>query len=627
MRKLLPLLTLLFCLALLPLSSIAQCNGCGDGNEGAFTATSNTTIAGGVHNYTSFTIAPGVTVRATGSAPLEILVTGAVDIQGTLDVSGLPGADGVTYANGGLGALGVAGGGNGGNGSFASGTGPHDGGAASGLGAGAFGAGWSGGGGAGYAAIGGSSGGVGGAGGPVYGTAQITGNTAGSGGGGGSGGYDCGAGGGGAGGGFVKITSCVSITVSGAINANGGNGGSDGTGNCGGGGGGSGGSILLAAPTITNNGSLTANGGTGGGSAIPGSPYWGVGGAGSVGRIALETTTVTGGGVTVPAIGSTGPFTSGNAITLTTTGYDLSCFGGSNGVVTCAATGSNPQFSYQWSNGATGDSLLGLTEGCYTVTVTDSLGCTAVDTICLIAPPAIVIADSALNVLCNGDCNGAGMVTVTGGTPGYSYLWSSGDTTNTVANLCEGSYLAHVTDANGCIDSTTIIVTAPAVLGLSETHLDATTSTSNDGSATVTATGGTPGYTYLWTPGGATTATISNLGVGTYVAVVTDSNGCSDSISVVISFLIGVDGGEALQVDAFPNPTAGTLNLRAQLAVASPITLELVDGVGRLVMRQEFASTQTLQVPVDLSALADGVYHLRVATEAGTAVRRVTVQH
>lgn len=281
----------------------------GNGIEGVFHATTNTSITGGVHNFTDFIIDAGVTVNVTGSSPLEIRCTGLVLIDGVLQANGGNGANGVTYSNAGNGGLGIAGGADGGNGSYSSSSGPIDG--VDGAGPGGSnnrGKGWSGGGGAGFALAGQNAhptltNGVGG---PSYSSSTINDLPKGSGGGGGSGGYDCGAGGGGAGGGLIIIHAANSITISatGAIHVDGGNGGSDGTGNCGGGGGGSAGTIWLAAPSYAQAGTLSAVHGVGGSSTVSGSPYWGGGANGSEGRIRVDYNgPIVSGGTSLPAIG------------------------------------------------------------------------------------------------------------------------------------------------------------------------------------------------------------------------------------------------------------------------------------------------------------------------------------
>jgi hypothetical protein len=603
----------------------AQCMNCGTGLDGAFNATSNTTIAGGTHNFTTFDIAPGVTVRVTGSQPLEIYATGAVNIQGTLDVSGLNGADGVTYSNGGLGAPGVAGGGNGGDGSFSSTTGPIDGGSATGTGAGGIGFGWSGGGGAGYAAIGGSTGASGGIGGPSYGASDLTGNTAGSGGGGGSGGYDCGAGGGGAGGGFVHILSCASITIGGTVNANGGNGGSDGTGNCGGGGGGSGGSIWLTSPTVTNNGSLLANGGLGGASQISGSPYYGVGGSGSVGRIRIDATTLSGAGSILPPTGFSGAV-AGISLSISNA-VNVSCFGDSTGSAQSTVTGGAGTVAYAWSpGGQTTATATGLTAGCYNLVVTDSMGCTDSDSICITEPTPLISQVSGSAVACNGDCDGTATVSASGGVPAYSFIWSVGAIGDSLTGLCAGTYDVTITDANGCTVMETVTVTEPPVISLSETHTDATFANSNDGSGTVTAGGGTPGYSYLWTPGGYTTATADSLLPGNYTVVVTDSNGCSDSILVTIGFIVGIaQYSTDYELQLFPVPARDRISLDWRLGEEKTVSVEMLDVQGRILLYRELPVTDRLETTLEVGDYPAGVYHCRVRAGENVQVKRFVV--
>lgn len=266
-----------------------------------YNATANTTLAGGTYEFANFTIASGVTVTVTGNTPLVIRATGTVNILGTLDASGKPGTNAVTFMNGGVGGAGVAGGGNGADGLFTAGQGPLPGTAGSGSGKGAAGANWSGGSGGGHAVVGGTAN-NGPAGGVAYGSAAITGTEAGSGGGSGSYGNNCGSGGGGGGGGYVRISApTISIPAGGSISVNGGNGGSDGNGSCGGGGGGSGGTIHLRARTLSIPGKITATGGSGGSSS-----FGGTGGIGAVGRIRVDAPSQTLTGTISPTPGVAG---------------------------------------------------------------------------------------------------------------------------------------------------------------------------------------------------------------------------------------------------------------------------------------------------------------------------------
>ena len=397
------LFTLLLLMA--PVLGNAQCFDPGDGSDGGFHATVDTSIAGATYNFSSFEIDAGITVTVTGTSPLE------VNCSGTLTVNGGNGTDGVTFTSAGTGGIGVAGGQNGGDGVYST-SGPLDGSDGMGTGGtGTFGSGWSGGGGAGYASTGSSSGGAGGAGGASYGDAAISGFETGSGGGGGSGGVYCGSGGGGAGGGLIIINAySLVISATGAITSNGGNGGSDGTGNCGGGGGGSGGSIIITSPSITNDGTISATGGVGGLSNVPGTPYYGTGANGSDGRIRLDGP-YTGTGSVTPAAGSTSPaislpgtstqtlsICSGDSVVVLTNVYtvtgiyeDTIAGGAANGcdsIITTDLTVETVDFgvtlagalftanqsgaTYQWVNCADSSAISGETNQTYTATTNGS---------------------------------------------------------------------------------------------------------------------------------------------------------------------------------------------------------------------------------------------------------------
>jgi hypothetical protein len=297
------------------------CGRCGSGREGAFRPTTSTTLAGGAHDFTEVVIPSGVTVTVTGTEPLRIHATGAVEIAGALLLNGGDGGAG-TVSNEvfGVGGAGGGGGGRAGGrggwftGSFIEavpGSGPGGGGAPpeSFRGAGA------GGGGGGYSAAGVRGADAtccrariedasypGGPAGASYGAQDLAALQGGSGGGGGDfGRADNGTGGGGGGGGGAVQIIAPSIRVTGRIAANGGRGGDaardwDG----GGGGGGSGGAIALRAVTVTVTGSVEARGGTGGTTTVGGTCcIGGAGGRGADGRVVVEAVDFT--GATAPA--------------------------------------------------------------------------------------------------------------------------------------------------------------------------------------------------------------------------------------------------------------------------------------------------------------------------------------
>ena len=210
---------------------------------------------------------------------------------------------------------------------------------------------------------------------------------------------------------------------------------------------------------------------------------------------------------------------------------NIACSGSATGSATVSVTGGTGAYTYSWSpSGGTGATASGLTAGTYTVTVTDANSCTTTQSFTLTQPSALVATASAqTNVSCNGGSNGSATVSVTGGTGGYTYSWSpSGGTAATASGLAAGTYVVTVTDANGCTTTQGFTITQPAPLVASQgTVTNVSCNGGSNGSATVSVTGGTGGYTYSWSPSGGTAATASGLTAGTYTVTVTDANGCS----------------------------------------------------------------------------------------------------
>lgn len=145
-----------------------------------------------------------------------------------------------------------------------------------------------------------------------------------------------------------------------------------------------------------------------------------------------------------------------------------------------------------------------------------------------------VSAGTQNNVSCNGGSNGSATVNVSGGTAPYTYSWSTNSSTGATANgLTAGIHTVTVKDALNVIKTQDFIITQPTALTAGISKTDATCGESN-GVASVSVSGGTAPYTYLWS-NGATTSSISNLAPGNYSVLITDANGCATSNSLVIN--------------------------------------------------------------------------------------------
>ncbi len=142
------------------------------------------------------------------------------------------------------------------------------------------------------------------------------------------------------------------------------------------------------------------------------------------------------------------------------------------------------------------------------------------------------------NVSCLSGGNGNATATPGGGTAPYTYSWSpSGQVTQTAINLNALTYNVTITDSKGCTKTASISLTQPptSVTSASSATTNVSCNGGNNGSSTISGNGGIGPYTYLWTPGGQTTAVATGLSALTYTAKVTDQNGCTSQQTVIIS--------------------------------------------------------------------------------------------
>jgi len=242
---------------------------------------------------------------------------------------------------------------------------------------------------------------------------------------------------------------------------------------------------------------------------------------------------------------------------------DVSCYGGSDGALNVAASGGTPPYVYLWSSGATTTGAINLPAGMYTVTVTDANGCNAIISQNVNQPlaPVNAILSVDQNVSCYGGDNGMVSAAVSGGTAPYTYLWSTGGTTSSISGLSAGTYTITVTDIKGCEFTTSTLVTEPA----SAVSISGSTTVANclygiGGTATAGAIGGTPAYTYQWSNGVAGSS-ITNVAPGSYTVTVTDANGCSASVGLIV--------GNESPVTINPGPTTICVGESTTLGVDS----------------------------------------------------------
>ena len=234
-------------------------------------------------------------------------------------------------------------------------------------------------------------------------------------------------------------------------------------------------------------------------------------------------------------------------IIYTSTSDSTSCHASSDGSITVNANSGTAPYTYILkdisgnivSSNSTGI-FTGLNAGIYNCEISDGILCVITDNDTVFEAPQIVDNAIITPISCNGGSDGSIMISPTGENDDFTYFWSVIGTNTTTANgLFATSYNLIITPTNGCPSEVFIYNMAnyePSPIVLSSIATDVSCYGLNDGSATVIATGGIIGYSYLWNDSlGQTTQTATNLSAGTYICIVTDANGCSTTGSVTIN--------------------------------------------------------------------------------------------
>ena len=241
---------------------------------------------------------------------------------------------------------------------------------------------------------------------------------------------------------------------------------------------------------------------------------------------------------TYSVTGTTSGCTGSNSATVNVNSNPVVSINGPAGICsgTSAALTASGATSYLWSTGATTASInvSPTVNTTYSVTGTTS-GCTGTNSSSITVNPAVSATMSSTSVNCFGGTNGTASAVVTSGTPGYNYSWNTipVQTTSTATGLAAGTYTVTISDANGCTAVKTQTVTEPQVLSGSA-NVTNTSCGGVNGAINFTPTGGTTPYSYVWTPGGASSQDLSGISSGVYSVLMTDAKGCTFSQSYTV---------------------------------------------------------------------------------------------
>jgi hypothetical protein len=301
---------------------------------------------------------------------------------------------------------------------------------------------------------------------------------------------------------------------------------------------------------------------------------------------------------------------------ISASGSTTFCTGGSVDLTSSATSGN------VWSNNATTATITVNTTGNYSVTVTDANGCSSASTpisVNVSNAPAPTISATSTQA-CSGD-----VVTVTS-SAADSYLWSTGETTQSIQVTNTANVYVTVTNANAC-DGVGQSATTNITFTATPTAAGSFTSAGNVVTFTNTSTGAT---SYSWdfgdfTNSSATAPAHAYAANGAYTVVLTAINGnCTDTVAFEISIEVGIEENNSLTFEVYPNPAS------AQVFVAfennANATLSILDAMGRVVLTQAINEVGSLVLPLNVAELAAGSYTVQIISENQVGVKRLMIR-
>ena len=307
------------------------------------------------------------------------------------------------------------------------------------------------------------------------------------------------------------------------------------------------------------------------------------------------------------------------AVTISLAQDSVNCFGGNDGNITVTGGGGVPPYQYVLDGGTpqSMNTFTGLTVGNYLIDVIDSKGCQASSNISVLQPTQVSLTVVQDSVTCFGGNDGSITVTGAGGTPTYTYAIDGGafQTSNVFSGLVAGQYTITIRDLNDCTADRNINVLEPQKISTTTSASPVSCWGGNDGSASVSVTGGLGGNTYQWSNAG-NGALTTGLSAGWVYVTVTDVNGCTaidsalvttpDSIIITetinnVSCFGGANGSISLSV------TGGTPQPTYQYQWAHGPTASSISGLG--------AGTYTVTVTDGNNCTATGTYTISQPTD------------
>ncbi|MBP7272584.1 MAG: T9SS type A sorting domain-containing protein [Saprospiraceae bacterium] len=247
------------------------------------------------------------------------------------------------------------------------------------------------------------------------------------------------------------------------------------------------------------------------------------------------------------------------AVANNATTENISCYNNNDGVINLNTN--DADYTYEWSNGQNTATVSNLPQGNYSVTITDAVGCSSIQSFTLTQPMLLSAGVYTVNGGCGQPLGSAQINNLHGGTAPYTVTWSNNTEGNTTTNLPAGNYTYTVTDHHNCTFSGSFVIQIFPNLTLQGEATAIQCAGENNGSIEITLTGGAPPYEYNWS-NGATIQDLHNLSIGAYTLVVYDSEGCATGST----FNIFSPTPLTIELETSPSPSGAT-----GTAIATPI--------------------------------------------------------
>lgn len=310
------------------------------------------------------------------------------------------------------------------------------------------------------------------------------------------------------------------------------------------------------------------------------------------------------------------PFVTNAALVTSYNGFGVSCEGSNDGAIEVIAQGSNPPYSYAWSNGANTSTQSNLSEGTYNVVVTDSLGCQSSASITVTEPDAVSYTYIINDVTCYGGQNGSIEIIPNGGVNPYSIQWFNGNDSTYIDSLTSGYYSYTITDLNNCSAFDSVEIYEPADLDITLDTIKPTCERINDGQIDAFIYGGTYPYSYMLN-GSPVNLPLDSVAVGSYILTVVDSNSCTQTIAFDL---------EPLQPSCFMIPNMYSPNydgyndeFSIRHSSWSSYTLTIYNSIGQLVYSGS-SSTPYWDGITNGDSMPTGDYYYQLITNEGEVI-------